>query len=123
MNDAAMDADELAQRYLALWTEYLTALLANPQAIETLNRWMAFAGQFSYPAPDVPPGQNMPFPAWPPFFGPFGAPSAPPVAGAAPDEIAELTRRVAELEQRLDALERKPGSAPARRRDRAGRNR
>ena len=26
------DADELARRYLALWTEYLTALIADPQA-------------------------------------------------------------------------------------------
>jgi hypothetical protein len=105
------DAEELAERYLALWTQYLTALMADPRAMETLKRWMEFAGRFSYPASAAPQGSGAPFPAWPPFFGPFGVPT-PPTAGG--DGIAALTRRVDALERRLAALERKP--KPRRRR-------
>ena len=105
------DAEELAERYLSLWTQYLTALMADPRAMETLKRWMAFAGQFSYPAPGAAPAGGAPFPAWPPFFGPFGAP-APPTAADTPadqgDALARLARRVDALERRLAALERPP---------------
>jgi hypothetical protein len=104
------DAEELAERYLALWTQYLTALMADPRAMETLKRWMEFVGRFSYPAPGAQHSGGAPFPAWPPFFGPFGVP-APPTAtdGSVPrgTEIAELARRVDALERRLAALERK----------------
>jgi hypothetical protein len=109
-----MDADQLAQRYLALWTEYLTALLANPQAMETLKRWTAFAGQFSYPPSDAAPAGSAPPPAWPPFFGPFGSPMAPMAGAGASDEIARLTRRVEDLERRLAALEGRPKPRRAR---------
>jgi hypothetical protein len=107
--------DDLAQRYLTLWTQYLTALLANPQAMETLKRWMALTRQFAYPASGVPqPGGAAP-PAWPPFFGPFGMPAAPAAAATeSPDAIAVLALRVDELERRLAALERPP--KPRRRR-------
>ena|SRR5579863_8030244 len=109
------DADDLAQRYMALWTQYLTALLADPRAMETLKRWVAFTGQFSYPGSGAgEQAQGSPFPAWPPFFGPFGMPAgaAAPASGDA-DAVAALARRVDELERRLAALERpkkKPGS-------------
>jgi hypothetical protein len=105
------DADDLAQRYLTLWTQYLAALLADPRAMETLKRWIAFTGQFSYPASGAA-GQAgaAPFAGWPPIFGPFGLPAAPPgMAGGAAegtDAIAALAQRVDELEIRLAALER-----------------
>lgn len=108
MTDAPVDTDQLAQRYLALWTEYLTALLANPQAMETLKRWTAFAGQFAYPGAGKGQGESPPFPAWPPFFGPFGALSPAPREADHSDEIATLTQRLDELERRLAALERRP---------------
>ena len=112
------DAEELAERYLALWSQYLTALLANPQAMETLKRWMAFTGQFSYPASGTGPPGAAPFPAWPPFFGPF---ASPPSSGVQADAVAALSRRVDELEQRLAALEhaREPAPRRPRRRTRA----
>jgi hypothetical protein len=113
------EPDELAQRYLALWTEYLAALLANPQAIETLKRWMAFTSQFSYPEADKAEAGGAPFPTWPPFFGPFGPPPVPPsandVSAVQRDGMAELVRRVDELEHRLAALERAPKPRRARR--------
>jgi hypothetical protein len=115
------DADDLARRYLALWTEYLTALLADPRAMETLKRWVSVTGQFSYPAPGDESAGAAPFPAWPPFFGPFGLPPAPPGAPGAPqdDAVAALERRVAALERRLAALER-PKPRPTRRGPRSG---
>ena len=117
------DADELAERYLALWTQYLTALLANPRAMETLKRWMEFAGRFSYPESGATQAGGAPFPAWPPFFGPFGAPPPSPTADVSPargDALAELTRRVDALERRLAALERSPKPRHSPRGSRAG---
>ena len=110
------DADELAQRYLTLWTQYLTALLGNPQAMETLKRWMSFAGGFSYPQEGAKPPSEPPFPAWPPFFGPFGPPP-PPVDNSS--KLDELARRVDEVERRLTGLERQLKPARARRSPRA----
>ncbi|HEU0217697.1 MAG TPA: hypothetical protein VFQ90_13650 [Stellaceae bacterium] len=112
------DADELARRYLSLWTEYLTKLLGDPRALEMLKRWLALTGQFSYPAAGSTPAGGAPFPAWPPFFAPFGPP-VPPAAdsgSAQADAVAALIERVDQLERRLAALERepKPGSSPRR---------
>ena len=120
-NPPAMnDADELARRYLALWTQYLTTLLADPRAMEMLKRWMEVAGRFSYPASEPAQPGAAAFPAWPPFFGPFGPPLIPNAAGAQAEEITRLARRVEELEQRLAALESrpKPRHAPHRTRRR-----
>lgn len=102
------EADEVAERYLALWTQYLTALMTNPQAMETLKRWMEFAGRFSYPMSGAAQAGGAPFPAWPPFFGPFGVPTPPAATqGSAPrgEEIAALVQRVDTLERRLAMLE------------------
>jgi hypothetical protein len=116
------DADELAERYLTLWTQYLTALMADPRAMETLKRWAAFAGQFSYPAPGAPHGGGAPFPAWPPFFGPFGAPAPPAASETAQhsEDVAALARRIDDLERRLAALERRPKPRRSRRAARTG---
>ena len=115
------DADDPAQRYLALWTQYLTALLANPQAMETLKRWVSFTQQFSYPAPGATQQNEAPFPIWPPFFGPFGVSPAPP-ADPAVDRITALAQRIDELERRLAALEPRPKTARPRKRDRKSRS-
>src|SRR5437868_15089044 len=37
------EADELARRFLALWSDYLTALLSDPKAAEPLRRWLGLA--------------------------------------------------------------------------------
>ena len=116
------DADDLAQRYLTLWTQYLTALLADPQAMETLKRWTSFTQRFSYPAPEAAQRNEPPFPVWPPFFGPFGAPPASSGdTGASADRIAALAQRVDELERRLAALEPRLKAASARKRGRGDR--
>jgi hypothetical protein len=111
------DADALAQRYLALWTEYLTALLADPQAMETLDRWSSFAEQFDRPAPGAAK-QGLgaaPFLAWPPLFGPFGLWPVPPGPGNDPAGLSALAQRVDALERRLAKLERRPASRRPRR--------
>jgi hypothetical protein len=126
---AAMDdADELARRYFALWGEYLTALVADPQAAELLQRLIAFTGQFAGHLPgasDAPAG--FAFPAWPPTPAADGSPGRPQaVAAPAPgspgerdDAVGELARRVGELERRLAAVERRPQTQRPRRRSRA----
>jgi hypothetical protein len=110
------DADALAQRYLALWTQYLTALVANPRAMETLQHWLSFTGQFAYPPPGTADEAGVP--PWLPFFGPFGLGPAPPAAAQA-DGAAGLAHRVDELERRLAALERRLEPSRLRRRGRA----
>src|SRR5580693_4978902 len=100
------DADDLMQRYLTLWVQYLTALIADPQAMETLRRWASFAQQFSYPRPDPAQRNEAPVPVWPPFFGPFAMPPAPPNnADPSADRISTLAQRLDELERRLAILE------------------
>jgi hypothetical protein len=121
---AAMnDADELARRYFALWAEYLTALVADPQTAEMLQRWIAFTGQFAKSAGE---SGGSPFPAWPPI--PAGFPASGPkaaastVAGASgerDDAVGELAQRVGELERRLAALERRPAARRPSRGNRA----
>jgi hypothetical protein len=117
-NRGMSDADDVAQRYLSLWVQYLTALLANPRAMETLNRWVSFTGQFAYPPAAGESHTAGAAPAWPPFFGPFGplgSQAAPP-----PDGIAELARRVDDLERRLAELETRVAPRQPRRRVRTG---
>jgi hypothetical protein len=111
------EADALAQRYLALWTEYLTALLADPRAMETLGRWSSFAEQFAHPAPGAAKEGlgAAPFSAWPPFFGPFGLWPVPPGAGHDPADLSALAQRVDALERRLAKLEQRPASRRPRR--------
>jgi hypothetical protein len=106
--------DDLARRFFALWTEYLTALATDPKMIEPLGRWLAFAaGALQNPAPGNAP--------------PRSATDAATAAGASGERdaaVAELARRVDELSQRVAALEHPGdrGTRPAggtRRRNRA----
>src|SRR5213595_1172429 len=41
---AMSEEDDLARRFFALWTEYLTALVADPKMTEPLRRWLAMIG-------------------------------------------------------------------------------
>jgi hypothetical protein len=96
------DAKDLARRYLALWEDYLTALLTDPAAQDLLQGWA--------PASKVRDSTSKP------------ETGAAPLAGASGEccsAVAELARRIAGLEDRLAAVERR-GPAPARprRRDR-----
>jgi|SRR5579863_3439366 len=118
------DADELAQRYLTLWTQYLTALLADPRTLETLKRWASLASRFSYPAAGEGQTAGAPFSAWPPLLAPFGMPASPPPVAEATAQITVLTRRIDDLERRLAVLERQsePHRSPVRTK-RAGRGR
>ena len=103
------EADDMARRYLTLWTQYLTTLLADPRTLEMVKRWHALASQFSYRGSEAP-SADQPAPAWPPFLVPFGLPAARP-GSPAPNaegtaEIAVLMRRIDELESRIAVLER-----------------
>jgi hypothetical protein len=114
--------EDLARRFFALWTEYLTALATDPKMIEPLGRWLAFAaGALQNPAPgNAPPGSA-------PRSAPRSATDAATAAGASGERdaaVAELARRVDELSQRVAALEHPGdrGTRPAggtRRRNRA----
>ena len=117
---AMTDAEALARRYFALWAEYLTALVADPQAAEMLQRWIAFTSQFAKTSGEHPGG---PFPAWPPIPAAAG-PQATATTAAGPsgerdDAVGELARRVGELEHRLAALERRLTGRRHRRGNRA----
>jgi hypothetical protein len=120
------DADELARRYFALWADYLTALVADPQTAELLQRWLAFTGQFGQAAGERSGNPFAPL-GWPPTPDAARSASDRPPADAATaagasrqrdDAVGELARRVAELERRIAALE--PRSKAARPRKRSG---
>ena len=117
------DAEALARRYFALWAEYLTALVADPQAAEMLQRWIAFTSQFTKAAGER---AGAAFPAWPPIAAGFR--STGPTAAAATaagasreraDAVDELAHRIGELERRLAVVERPPEPRRPRRRNRA----
>jgi hypothetical protein len=129
------DADELARRYFALWADYLTALVADPQAGDLLQRWIAFTGQFAKTAgehgaafawPPIPPARSAAESSSRSSAGSSGRSTAHATASASSsgerdDAVGELARRVAELERRVAVLEPQPGAARARKRDRPGR--
>jgi len=120
---AMSDPDELARRYFALWTEYLTALVADPQAAALAQRWFASTSQFASQFPGAPNERaGSPFPAWPPIPAATG-PQAPAAAAAGAsgergDAVGQLARRVGELERRLAAVEQRPPARRPRRGDR-----
>jgi hypothetical protein len=104
-------SDDLARRFLALWADYLAAILADPQGVE---RWLllAKAGLPAAPSDDAAPAAS-----------PGSQPSAAAAAGAPGERdaaVAELARRVAELAERVAELERarRRPAGGARRRNR-----
>jgi len=93
------EADELARRFLALWSDYLTALLSDPKAAEPLRRWLGFAAAAM---PGLSAGEANPAGAARP---PSDAPAAAGPSGERDALVAELARRVDELAERVAALE------------------
>jgi hypothetical protein len=96
------DAQDLARRYLALWEEYLTALLTDPAKVDLPHdRALGPRPDDSSPGPEA------------------GAAAVAGASGECCSVVAELARRVAALEDRIAAVEQR-GLAPARprRRDR-----
>jgi len=93
------EADELARRFLALWSDYLTALLSDPKAAEPLRRWLGFAAAAM---PGLSAGEANPAGAARP---PSDAPAAAGASGERGAAVAELARRVNELAERVAALE------------------
>jgi len=51
---AMSEADDLARRFFALWTEYLTALLSDPKAAAVLQGWLSLAGRSAWGWSRVP---------------------------------------------------------------------
>src|SRR5260370_10550539 len=96
------EEDDLARRFLALWAEYLAALVADPRISEPLRRWLAIAaGSLGDAKAGASPG---------------AAAHAAAAAGSSGERdlaVAELARRVDELHERLAVLER--SRKPARR--------
>src|SRR5947209_1089406 len=93
------EADELARRFLALWSDYLTALLSDPKAAEPLRRWLALAAAG---LPGLAAGEANPAGTVRP---PSDAPAAAGASGERGAAVAELARRVDELAERVAALE------------------
>src|SRR4051812_47194514 len=97
--------EELAGRFFALWTEYLSAVMADPHMVEPARRWLELAaGALQHAAPNDggAPGEVRP------------AAEAAPAAAASGERdraLVELSRRVDELSRRLDAVEQRAGPA------------
>jgi hypothetical protein len=114
------DAEDLACRYLHLWQDYLTALMADPKEPELLEFWIAACSALAGdPLPREPARVEQ-------TRLPGSSPSAAPATGASRergDSVADLASRVARVEDRLAALERLgQAAARPRGRDRRGRN-
>jgi hypothetical protein len=100
------DAQDLARRYLALWEEYLTALLADPPGLGLLWGWTGGAADDGAPAAEAGPEIG-----------------AAPAAGPSDERlraVAEFADRLAAIEARLAALEQ---ARPAPSRPRRGNRR
>ena len=104
------EADDIARRFIALWSDYLAALAADPKTAEPLQRWLglAAAAMPGSPAPDARPFDARP-------SGPSRSPADPAASAGASGErdaaVAELARRLDELETRIAALEPRRKSA------------
>jgi len=96
---AMSEADELARRFFALWSDYLTALLSDPKTAEPLRRWLALAAAAM---PGIAAGEKNPAGA---AQSPSDAPAAAGASGERGAAVAELARRLDELAERVAALE------------------
>jgi hypothetical protein len=111
------EADDVARRFIAIWSDYLTALTADPKMAEPLHRWLSLvaAAMPGSVAREAGPSGSARSPA--DATAPAGA------SGERDAAVADLARRLDELELRLAALERRrrtvagarPGSRTARR--------
>ncbi|HEY3909327.1 MAG TPA: hypothetical protein VGM07_05490 [Stellaceae bacterium] len=101
------DARDLARRYLALWEDYLTALLSDPGVGAPLWRGLAAADPSSAPLRE-------------PVAGSGSSAGAAPLSGASGEccrLMAELARRLAVVEQHIADIEhgREEAARPRRR--------
>ena len=103
------EADALARRYLELWQDYVTAVLADLREPELLLRWIAACSALAADrAPSDPATvEHVLRPRPPP-----GAASPTGTSGERGDVVADLARRLADVEDRLAALERRGRAGP-----------
>src|SRR5205823_4567438 len=99
------EADDLARRFIALWSDYLTALAADPKMAEPLHRWLGLvaAAMPSWPAGEAGPSG----PSRAPARSPADAAASAGASGERGAAVAELARRLDELEARIAALGRR----------------
>src|SRR5215472_13870960 len=112
------DEEDLACRYLSLWQNYLTALIADPKEPSFREFWIAACAALAgAPLPREPVDPTRPT---------GSSPSAASATGASlerGDAVANLASRLASVEDRIAALERRrQATARPRGRDRRGRN-
>src|SRR5438067_1255480 len=109
-------AEDLACRYLALWQDYVTALLTDLTMPEAVQQQAARgAERLGYCGPGDQSARGQ-LPAAQPAAG--TATAAGP-SGERGDAVADLARRLARIEERVTALERgRRSAARARSRDR-----
>src|SRR5262245_50871860 len=107
-------AEDLVCRYLALWQDYVTALLTDLALPDGTN---------SSPCVGDPGSDDQPIPGQHPASeSPAGTATAAGASHERDDAVADLARRLARLEERIAALERaRPPAARARGRDRGAR--
>jgi hypothetical protein len=100
------DSEDLARRYLALWQDYLSALLAEPATAELWQKWLALCPSATDDRAAAGSRSTR------------GAAAAAGASGERDAVLAELARRLAGVEERLDALERRRRRTPPRPRER-----
>jgi hypothetical protein len=96
------DTEELVRRYLALWQEYLTALLAEPEAAMLLRAWIGLGSGRHERRSSAEHGADE---AAGLSGSPAGAASATRPSGECDRLLGEFARRLARLEERMAAVE------------------
>jgi hypothetical protein len=109
-------AEDLACRYLALWQDYVTALLTELTMPEAVQHWAARGAER---LGDSGPGDQSARGQLPAAEPAAGTATAASPSGERGDAVADLVRRLARIEKRVAALERgRRSAARARGRDR-----
>jgi hypothetical protein len=103
MLGAMTAAEDLAYRYLALWQDYVTALLTDLTMPEAVQHW---ATRCSERFGDLGPGDPWVCGQLPAGEPAAGAATAPGPSRERDDAVADLARRLAIIEERVAALER-----------------
>src|SRR5436190_18223375 len=93
------EAEDLARRFLSLWSDYLTALAGEPKTTELLQRWLALS---TAPLRGGAGDENV---TGEPAGTRARAASAAGASGQRDDAVDQFARRLDELETRIAALE------------------
>src|SRR5947208_5513953 len=96
-------AEDLVRRYLALWQDYVAALLADLATPEVVRHW---ADSWSARMEDLGAGDQSERGQLPGPEPAADAATAPGSSRERDDAVAELARRLARIEKRVAALER-----------------